>query len=108
MQKIKRINYLKFNLQLIYHVRNNCCSIKPETENSVDEQIIPAKTKYSGIRQYNPKKPVKWGFKNFVRSGSSYLIMYDFCVYCRKTENGEKCTDPYAVLKLIKTLTSSA
>ena len=47
---------------VIDHVRNNCCtikqeienSIKQEIENSVDEQIIPAKTKYSGIRQYNP------------------------------------------------------
>ena len=43
-------------------MRNNCCtikqeienSIKQEIENSIDEQIIPAKTKYSGIRQYNP------------------------------------------------------
>ena len=55
---------------VIDHVRNNCCtikqeiensikhetenSIKHEIENSIDEQIIPAKTKYSGIRQYNP------------------------------------------------------
>ena len=44
-------------------MRNNCCTIKQEIENSIDEQIIPAKTKYSGIKQYNPKKPVKWGFK---------------------------------------------
>ena len=44
-------------------MRNNCRTIKPEIENSIDEQIIPAKTKYSGIKQYNPKKPVKWGFK---------------------------------------------
>ena len=39
---------------VIDHVRNNCCTIKQEIENSIDEQIIPAKTKYSGIRQYNP------------------------------------------------------
>ena len=30
---------------------------------SIDEQIIPAKTKYSRVRQYNSKKPTKWGFK---------------------------------------------
>ena len=35
---------------VIDHVRNNCRTIKPEIENSIDEQIIPAKTKYSGIR----------------------------------------------------------
>ena len=56
---------------ILEHVRNNCIEIEPEQEHSMDEQIIPAKTKYSGICQYNPKKPVKWGFKNFVRAGSS-------------------------------------
>ena len=40
-------------------------------------------TKYSGINQYNPKKPVKYDFKNFVHSGSSG-IMYDFLIYCGK------------------------
>ena len=68
---------------VIDHVRNNCCTIKPEIETSIDEQIIPAKTKYGGIRQYNPKKPVKQGFKKFVRSASSG-IMYDFFTYCGK------------------------
>ena len=46
----------------------------------MDEQIIPSKTKCSSIRQYNPKKPKKWGFKNLVRAGSSG-IMYDFFIY---------------------------
>ena len=62
---------------LLEHVRNNCIEIEPEQEHSIDEQIIPAKTKYSGIRQYNSKKPVKWEFKNFVRAGSSG-ITYNF------------------------------
>jgi len=61
------------------HVRKNCLEVEPEQDHSIDEQIIPAKPKYSGIRRYNPKKPVKWGFKNFVRSGASG-IMYDFFV----------------------------
>ena len=43
------------------HVQKNCLQIEPEQDNSIDEQIIPAKTKYSGIRQYNPKKPKKNG-----------------------------------------------
>ena len=47
------------------HVRKNCLQIEPEQDNSIDEQIIPAKTKYSGIRQYNPKKPKKMGFQKF-------------------------------------------
>ena len=36
--------------------------------------------KCSRIRQYNPKKPVKWDFKNFVRVGKSGII-YDFFLY---------------------------
>ncbi|XP_065680710.1 piggyBac transposable element-derived protein 3-like [Hydra vulgaris] len=44
-------------------VRDNCHKIEPEPVHSIDEQIIPAKTKHSGIRQYNPKKPHKWGLK---------------------------------------------
>jgi hypothetical protein len=63
--------------------REQCLKIKPEESHSVDEQIIPAKTKYSGIRQYNPKKPVKWGFKNLVRAGASGF-MYDFYIYAGK------------------------
>uniref|UniRef100_F6X7P9 PiggyBac transposable element-derived protein domain-containing protein n=1 Tax=Ciona intestinalis TaxID=7719 RepID=F6X7P9_CIOIN len=61
-------------------VRNECIKIQPEQSHSVDEQIIPAKTKYSKFRQYNPKKPVKWGFKNMVRADSSGF-MYDFYIY---------------------------
>ena len=65
-------------------VRQNCLKLEPESNHSIDEQIIPAKTKYSGIRQYNPKKPTKWGFKNFVRAGKSGMI-YDFFIYVRES-----------------------
>ena len=67
-------------LPILESVRQQCLKISPEERHSVDEQIIPAKTKYSGIRQYNPKKPVKWGFKNLVRAGAS-VFMYDVYVY---------------------------
>ena len=54
---------------LLEAVRTNCNKIEPEVNHSIDEQIIPAKTKKSGgVRQYNPKKPHKWGFKNLVRA----------------------------------------
>lgn len=66
-------------------VREQCLKVIPEERHSIDEQIIPAKTKYSGIRQYNPKKPVKWGFKNLVRAGASGF-MYDFYIYAGKGE----------------------
>ncbi len=65
---------------IISCVRDQCIKIQPEEFHSIDEQIIPSKTKFSQIRQYNPKKPKKWGFKNLVRAGSSGL-MYDFFIY---------------------------
>ena len=58
-------------------VRENCTKIEPEVNQSINEQIIPAKTSHSGVRQYNPKKPKKWGFKNFMRAGENG-IMYGF------------------------------
>ena len=61
-------------------VRENCTKIEPEVNQSIDEQIISAKTYHSDIRQYNPKKPKKWKLKNFVRAGESG-IMYDFFLY---------------------------
>lgn len=42
-------------------VRKQCLKTIPEESHSVDEQIIPAKTRYSGIRQYNPQKACKVG-----------------------------------------------
>ena len=55
-------------------VRQNSIAIEAEPVHSIDEQIIPAKTKRSGIRQYNPKKPKKWGFKMFVRASRSGMM----------------------------------
>ena len=41
---------------------------------SIDEQIIAYKGTKSSMRQYNPKKPKKWGWKIFALSGESGLI----------------------------------
>lgn len=46
----------------------------------VDEQIVPYKGK-SSLKQYNPKKPKKWGFKVFVLCDTTGLV-YDFQIYC--------------------------
>ena len=53
---------------------------EPEEYNLVDKQIIPLKKKYSSLRQYNPKKLKKRGFKNLVPAGMPGF-MYDFFVY---------------------------
>ena len=82
---------------VIESVRQQCLQIPPEEIHSIDEQIISTKTKYSGIRQYNPKKPKKWGFKNLVRAGASG-IMYDFYIYTGKQDQSENDT-PYSHLQ---------
>ena len=55
-------------------------AIEPEPVHSINEQVIPAKTKRSGICQCNPKK---WGFKMFVLAGQSGM-KYDFFLYAGK------------------------
>ena len=70
---------------MIEAIRDKCIKIEPEEFQSVDEQIIPSKTRRTKIRQYNPKKPKKWGFKNLVRAGASGF-MYDFFLYAGKNE----------------------
>ena len=69
-------------------VRNNCTKTEPENSHSIDEQIIPTKTKRSGgVKQYNPKRIHEWGFKNKVRLGQSG-IMYDLFMYGKKHSAG--------------------
>lgn len=54
-------------------------AVTPEEFHSIDEQIIPFKGKHSS-KQYTPKKPKPWGFKVWVRAGSSGY-MYRFELY---------------------------
>lgn len=74
---------------VITFVLEDCNSLVPECDNSIDDQIIPVKTKYSGIRQYKPKKTVKWRSKNFVCVGSSEMI-YDFFLYTGSSNKADK------------------
>ncbi|XP_012561438.1 piggyBac transposable element-derived protein 2-like [Hydra vulgaris] len=85
--------------------RKNCILIEHEEKQSIDEQIIPAKTKFSGIRQYNANKPIKWGLKNFVRAGASGM-MYDFFLYSGAC-GIIKCNGEYVVRKLCETLSKN-
>ena len=72
---------------IIEAVRNECIKVEPEEFQSVDEQIIPSKTKFTKIRQYNPKKPKKWGFKNLVCAGASGLMYYFYLYYGKENIN---------------------
>lgn len=55
-------------------------TIPIEESLAVDEQIIPFKERHY-IKQYNPKKPHKCGFKVFVLSGVSGFS-YNFELFC--------------------------
>ena len=46
---------------------------------SIDEQIVPFKGR-SSLKQYNPMKPKKWGYKIFVLSDSQGLV-HDMSIY---------------------------
>ena len=51
-----------FKIRLILTaVRNKCLKVEPEEYHSIDEQILPSKTKYTKIRQYNPKNHINEG-----------------------------------------------
>ena len=52
---------------------------------SIDEQIVPSKGR-SCLRQYNPKKQHKWGYKIFVLCGASGFA-YDFECYTGRADN---------------------
>jgi len=64
-----------------------CKQIPQEEHHSVDEQIIPTKSRTS-LRQYLPNKPNKWGIKVWARCGISG-ILYDFEIYTGRTDKAQ-------------------
>ncbi|XP_064468275.1 piggyBac transposable element-derived protein 2-like [Ornithodoros turicata] len=62
-------------------VRQNCCSIQQEHQQSVDEMMVPYKgTRAGKLRQYLRNKPNKWGFELFVHACVSGMV-YDILPY---------------------------
>ncbi|XP_049809183.1 piggyBac transposable element-derived protein 3-like [Schistocerca nitens] len=61
---------------LLDQLRERLLRVPKEEFLAVDEQIIPTKCR-SSLKQYNPSKPHKWGFKAFVLSGVSGFS-YDY------------------------------
>lgn len=64
---------------LLTKLRERLLLVPKEEMLSVDEQIIPTKPR-SSIKQYNPKKPHKWGYKAYVLSGIS-VFSYDYEIF---------------------------
>ncbi|KAJ8967146.1 hypothetical protein NQ314_003061 [Rhamnusium bicolor] len=87
-------------------VRESLLRIPKEEHLAIDEQIVPTKTR-SSMKQYNPKKPHKWGFKVFVLSGVSGFS-YDFDFFCGTTKREDHQPDLGAssnvVVKLANTI----
>ena len=76
--KVRRIlNLIKSCFSAIYN---------PHRENSIDEAMIPFKGR-SSMKQYLPKKPVKRGFKVWMRADAVNGYVCDFSVYTGKTGN---------------------
>lgn len=89
-------------------IRERLLLVPKEEYTAVDEQIIPTKARI-GLKQYNPKKPHKWGYKNFVLSGISGFS-YDFDVFAGAQSNvvppnaPNLGTSSNVVLKLLDTI----
>ena len=69
----------------ITELRQNFLRVSPEEFHAVDEMMVPFKGK-SLLRRYLPKKPHKWRFKIWGRSGISGFL-YDFGIYQGKLKS---------------------
>ena len=58
---------------VVDHLKNSFSNIALSEKLCIDEQMVPFKGK-SGLKQYNPQKPKKWGYKLYVLSGIDGLI----------------------------------
>lgn len=67
---------------VIESVLEKCKRVPIEEFQAIDEQIIPTKGR-SGLRQYLPKKPNKWGIKVWARCGASGIV-HQFEIYTGK------------------------
>ena len=91
---------------LVNSVVEKCRQAQQEECQSIDEQMIPTKSR-SPIRQYLPMKPHKWGLKLWARCGVTGML-YDFNVYLGKEEDSAESREygkvGALVLKLVEYL----
>ena len=73
-----------------------CQAIEKEELCSVDENTIPYKGKKSKLRQYNPKKPKKWGCKLYMMCTGTLGIIVNTSLY------GGKSNQPAPVSGLLR------
>ena len=99
-KRIKRFLHCNDNTQMPRDGNDKLCKIRPiintlkshfqfsvPTENlCIDEQMVPFKGR-SQLKEYNPQKPIKWGYKLYVLTSPEGQI-YNFEVH---TGAIEKC-----------------
>lgn len=78
-------------------------SYNPHRENSIDEAMIKFKGQ-SSLKQYLPKKPIKRGFKVWVRADGINGFICDLDVYTGKEESMETGLGAKVVKKLSRPL----
>ena len=75
----------------------------PEEYQSIDERMI----RFKGpniMKQYLKQKPIKWGFKMWVRAGSISGYVYEVDLYPGKNPNVEEGLEENIVFNLTKLL----
>jgi hypothetical protein len=73
---------------MIDEVCDKFCSMwSPNQQMIVDEGMIMYKGKYCLIRQYMPKKPIRFGLKVWAAADALSKYLWDFEVYCGKSGN---------------------
>ncbi|MCL4125853.1 UNVERIFIED_CONTAM: hypothetical protein GTU68_039532 [Idotea baltica] len=85
--KLKPANHPEFDKlfkirPVIDSIRNNCLKVPQEEHQAVGEQMIPTEA-HIPLKQYNPKKAHKWGYKVISRAGESGFV-HDFIIYTGK------------------------
>ena len=84
-------------------------SYNPGCENSIDEAVIPFKGR-SSMKQYMPKKPIKRGFKIWVRADASTGFTCQFEMYTGRQSDSEPeiGLGGHVVKRLSRTLSGKA
>ena len=85
MQRYDKLNKIRWMLD---EVTERCKAMwSPNQQLTVDETMIRYKGKYSPIRMYMPKKPVKFGMKAWAAADAISKYVWNFQIYCGKTGN---------------------
>ena len=81
-------------------------ALGPDLHQSIDERMVKFKG-HNMMKQYIKNKPIKWGFKLWIRAGSSNGYVYEIDPYTGRKLLPEVCLGESVVLSLSKSLIGS-